>query len=262
MSLIANQDWDGLLISGDIAEKGMSRTWLQRLVHEMKRPIYFVLGNHDFYGESIPFARQETIRLCREQQNLHYLTDCSPIRLMEIGDESSPPTYLVGDDGWGDATTGDFERSFVKLADFDKISDFMSLKPHQQKAQLQELGLHSAQRLTTKLQKISEDDARIIVLTHVPPFVESCWYEGKTADQDWSPFFVCGQTGDALRSYASKHPNRQIIVLCGHCHHAGVTKPLNNLVVYTAEASIGNPSVAGKLDINHDSILLNSIRSR
>lgn len=250
MSSIANQEFDGLLISGDIAESGIARDWLRRIANQIDRPVYFVLGNHDFYDESISVARQDTVRICRDNHNLHYLTDCSAIQLVDPTNRSSSPTYLVGEDAWGDATKGDYDRSFVKLADFERIADFLTLDAEQRKSYLQKLGRSAAERLAEKLKAIPKGKSRIIVLTHVPPFVEACWYQGKTADQHWSPFFVCGQTGDVLLSYAKEHPNCEIAVLCGHCHHSGVATPLSNLVIYTAEAAIGHPSISGVVEVS------------
>jgi Icc protein len=257
LSSIANHTFDGLLIGGDISEGGKTTSWLREIAQRVKKPIYFVLGNHDFYDDSIRLVRQKIIRMCREYQNLHYLTDCSAVRLGVATDSESNPTYLIGEDAWGDATTGDFDQSFVQLNDFSRIGDFLSLKPEQQKLELQRLGLQSAQRLASKLSAIHENMARIVVLTHVPPFVESCWYEGKTADRHWSPFFVCGQTGEVLKSHATNHPNHEIVVLCGHCHHSGITQLTQNLIIYTGEASIGHPAIAGIMNIGERSISLN-----
>lgn len=248
LSLIASQSPTGLLIGGDIAESGGAGQWLQHLAQSTNCPIYFVLGNHDFYDQSVRITRQNIVRLCREHEHLHYLTDCTGIPLIDTSDRK-PIAYLIGEDAWGDGTCGDFENSFVKLADFARIPDFKTLTEEKRKELLQELGRHSAERLATKLQSVPNNTNRLIVLTHVPPFVEACWYEGKTADENWSPFFVCGQTGVVLRNFAQANPNCQVVVLCGHTHHRGTTQPLSNLVVYTGESEIGHPSIAGSLVI-------------
>lgn len=46
----------------------------------------------------------------------------------------------------------------------------------------------------------------VIVATHVPPYRESCWYEGKISDDNWAPFFVCGQVGEVLLWYSERKP--------------------------------------------------------
>lgn len=46
---IINTKCDGVLISGDIAEAPSIKNILQELAIFIKKPIYFVLGNHDYY---------------------------------------------------------------------------------------------------------------------------------------------------------------------------------------------------------------------
>lgn len=259
LGVIASQPMDGLLIGGDIAESGQAIVWLERLVHQVHVPIYFVLGNHDFYDGTIRHTRQEIVRLCRKHEQLHYLTDCSPIELRQSSNLAEDSFYLVGEDAWGDATKGDFDNSFVKLSDFSRIRDFATLTSSQQKSELQSLGSHSAKRLSEKLKSLPAETRNILVLTHVPPFVESCWYKGQTADKHWSPFFVCGQTGEVLERFASEYPDRQIVVLCGHSHHAGSTRLSTNLVVHTGNAEVGDPSFVGTLEIKHATIELDRL---
>jgi len=40
---------DKTLISGDIAEATSISTILKKMAEAIKKPIYFVLGNHDYY---------------------------------------------------------------------------------------------------------------------------------------------------------------------------------------------------------------------
>ena len=72
---VQRQQADGLLISGDISEADDVAAHLQRIVESVALPVYFVLGNHDFYGASIGSTRQNVIRAVRECDRLHYLTD-------------------------------------------------------------------------------------------------------------------------------------------------------------------------------------------
>ena len=50
---LASQDVDGWLISGDIGEASSVVRFLDLLASASDSPIYFVLGNHDFYGSSL-----------------------------------------------------------------------------------------------------------------------------------------------------------------------------------------------------------------
>ena len=79
----------------------------------------------------------------------------------------------------------------------------------------------------------------------MPPYCEACWYEGRTTDKNWAPFFVCGEVGDALRAFSSDNPDQETTVICGHTHHAGVVQIAENQIVYTGAADYGNPSTEG-----------------
>ena len=46
----------------------------------------------------------------------------------------------------------------------------------------------------------------IILLTHVPPFREACWHEGRISDDDFLPHFTCKAVGDMLIEVMSRYP--------------------------------------------------------
>jgi len=50
--LITDSQPDCILISGDIGEAPRLKYYLQQLESRLPVPIYFVLGNHDYYGAS------------------------------------------------------------------------------------------------------------------------------------------------------------------------------------------------------------------
>jgi Icc-related predicted phosphoesterase len=236
---------DALLITGDISEGDDVVFQLRRLAEAVEVPIYFILGNHDFYQSSIARTRGQVIDACREDPRLHYLTDCRPI---EVGGGM----FLAGDDGWGDATIGDYEHTPIKLNDFDLIEDFSRSDPANWKAMLTEQGAASAERLAEKLRSLAVAAHHVVILTHVPPFRESCWYEGQTTDDNWAPFFVCGCVGDALLAAAEARPDVKFTVLCGHTHHQGVSQIRDNLIVYTGAAQYGSPEVEGTIQVSAD----------
>ena len=227
---------DGLVITGDISEAEDVVFQLNRMSETFPFPLYFVLGNHDFYGSSIESTRHNVRTCVGQSRSLHYLTESAPIEL-------APGHHLIGEDGWGDATIGDYENSTVRLNDFLYIKDFNRIDPISWPRILREQGAESATRLKTKLGGIPDDACEVLVATHVPPFREACWYEGKTTDDFWAPFFVCGQVGQTLRSFALSHPDIQVTVFCGHTHHDGIAEILPNLVVHTGAAHYGTPKV-------------------
>lgn len=241
----------GVVITGDISEADDVVFELERIAGELAVPIYFVLGNHDFYRSSIAQTRQNVIAASRGHPCLNYLADCDPIRVDD-------GVYLIGEDGWGDATQGDYENSLVRLNDFALIEDFAHSDPSRWKQMLVQQGAASAERLTDKLSQLPEDTQQIVVATHVPPFCESCWYEGKTTDQNWAPFFVCGSVGQVLEQASQARPHCTLTVLCGHTHHAGVAHIRDNLIVYTGAAQYGSPQVEGVLEIESEHLRVHS----
>ncbi len=229
---------DAFLITGDISEGEDVAFQLQRLYESLGKPIYFVLGNHDFYHSSFAQTRRQVIDMARDNPHLIYLTDTGAVEIDE-------GVHLVGDDGWGDATLGDYEGSIVRLNDFALIEDFQQSPMDQWQTMLNHLGQEAAQRLAQKLLSIPESAAEILVITHVPPFREACWYQGKTTDDNWAPFFVCGELGNVLRQLANDRPDCNINVLCGHTHNDGIATMADNLTVYTGSAVYASPKVEG-----------------
>lgn len=250
---IASHGQQGIVISGDISEGDDVVFQLHRLADRFAVPIYFVLGNHDFYGNRITRIRQNVIHATRQQKQLIYLTDSSPVEL-------AAGQFILGDDGWGDATEGDFKNSYVQLNDFRLIDDFRLTDPDAWQQRLQALGKESAQRLEAKLNSLPSDSHQVLVVTHLPPLRAACWYEGRTTDDHWAPFFVCGQVGQVLIHAAKSNPDRQFTVLCGHTHHAGIANVATNLIIYTGAAEYGKPGIEGFIDTTDDKLSVSILR--
>lgn len=234
-SIVAEQP-DAVVITGDIAEAPSLTFHLEEMHRAVQRPLYYVLGNHDFYFGSI-----ETVRHMVGGRNDHtpaltYLSD-------EQGLELAPGIGLVGVDGWGDGRYGDYWRSPVRLNDQVCIGDFQGLDRKEVLEKLHRLGEQEADCLRTRLSRVVRLYPRILVLTHVPPFKEACWYEGRMGNDDWLPFFTCKAVGDVLLEAAGQHPECDLTVLCGHTHHSGVVHMLSNLRVLTGSAEYGRPHV-------------------
>jgi hypothetical protein len=84
---------------------------------------------------------------------------------------------------------------------------------------------------------------RVIVLTHVPPYAEATWHEGRQSNGQWLPHFSCKATGDVLLAAADAYPKGELLVLCGHTHGAGEVQMRPNLRVITGGAVYGHPAV-------------------
>ncbi|TWU45395.1 Calcineurin-like phosphoesterase [Novipirellula aureliae] len=244
---------DAILITGDLSEGDDVGLQLLRLANSFELPIYFVLGNHDFYRRSIAETRQQLISLCRQKERLFYLTDCGPIKL-------KGNVYIVGDDGWGDATVGNYEQSPIKLRDFENINDFRLTDPADWKSRLQREGEESAERLRIKLEAIPVDAQQVLIATHIPPFSEACWYEGRTTDEFWAPFFVCGSIGKMLREFCPTRPDCKWTVLCGHTHHHGIANISDNLTVHTGGSIYGKPQMEAVIEVDTAELKVRSLR--
>ena len=240
---------DGLILTGDIAESEELSDALDQIADQSAVPVYFVLGNHDFYGNSIAKTTRSVVDQVRDDPRLTYLTDAPPMEL-------AAGAFLIGDDGWGDANQGDYETSYVRLNDFNQIDDFREISPEHWKAKLQALGQQSAQRLTSKLEQLPSHAKHVLIATHVPPFCEACWYEGKTTDENWAPFFVCGAIGKAIQAFAGKHAQVKLTVICGHTHHDGVARMSDNLIVYTGAATGGLPEIEAEVTVDSNGVMV------
>jgi predicted MPP superfamily phosphohydrolase len=66
---LATEPFDAIAISGDIGQSDSVVPHLRELDERLRRPIYFVLGNHDYYGGSIAETRREVSQLARESRH-------------------------------------------------------------------------------------------------------------------------------------------------------------------------------------------------
>ena len=63
--LVTQTGAGGLVITGDISEAKTIEQDLAAIESLLSLPIYFVLGNHDFYNGSIAAVRKAVASLCR-----------------------------------------------------------------------------------------------------------------------------------------------------------------------------------------------------
>lgn len=228
--------YDALVITGDIAEGGTVCGYLRTLAARLDLPVYFVLGNHDFYDARIKDVRAAVTELARGTPDLHYLPAAGVVPLTDR-------TALVGCDGWGDLRHGKGFGSRVEMQDHYLIRDLAPLSPPERFARLRALGIEEAETVRALLPQALDGFQHVILATHVPPFREACWHRGKISDGDWLPHFTCKAVGDALLEITEENPDRRLTVLCGHTHGAGEAQVLPNLKVLTGVARYGRPTL-------------------
>jgi predicted MPP superfamily phosphohydrolase len=227
---------DAALVGGDLAEAWSLSNILAEMAARLPIPVYFVLGNHDFYGRSIAAVRADAAAAVAKAPSLVYLTQAGVVALGER-------TALVGHDGWADGRLGDYAGSKVLLNDYTRITDFIGLDAAARLAKLQELADEAVAHFRRILPEAFDSYRHVILLTHVPPFREACWHEGHISGPEFLPHFASGAAGEALLEIMRPRRRRKLTVLCGHSHGRGTCRPLPNLEVFTAGAEYGQPEI-------------------
>lgn len=217
-----------LLVGGDMYSAvnllGVFTTLLDELKAK-KKQAYAVLGNHDFYGGSI----QEVRNNLKGFKNSIFEPSLrrTPVFLGDLA--------IVGTGGVGDATRGCQDPSKLRLNDEVYIKELTIAEENGQlKSELLRLSNEHALYLTSLLNQTSSQ-SKIIILTHVAPWPEASWHEGKIGDAAGLARFCWGLGGEVIDSYSTAYPEKEIVVLCGHGHSAGIYRN-SNYTCHTAGA--------------------------
>ena len=158
---------DGVVVTGDIATGTTVVAQLEALAAPLACPVWFVLGNHDFYGASIASVRAEARALTQRHPHLRWLPATGVIRL-------DAETALVGHDGWGDGRLGDLAGTRVFLSDFVYIAELAGLAQAAWAPALGALGDEAAAALAPTVAEALTWARHVVVATHVPPFRDAC----------------------------------------------------------------------------------------
>ncbi|MBA3660230.1 MAG: metallophosphoesterase [Gammaproteobacteria bacterium] len=239
---IIHSECDGVLISGDIAEAPCVVDILNEMVDYISKPIYFILGNHDYYRGQIQAVRDAMLTMMHLQihDQLFWLPGAG---IQQLNNN----TILLGQDGWADGRLGNYQNSRISLNDSRMIADLFQEKilgKFHLFEKMQQLADADAILLQNNLiQAISKNPKKIIVLTHVPPFKEACLHNKKISDDDWLPYFSSKVVGDVLMKVAEENPAIEFLVLCGHTHSEAQFQPISNLSVEVGEAEYAKPKI-------------------
>ena len=227
-----------VMITGDIGTGISLCGYLTRIESALNIPIYFVLGNHDFYRSNFDTVHAEVRELHSTHDNLVWMPEAGVVEL-------NAATALVGHGGWSDGGYGDFMASPTLLNDHVQIMSLVTSDKRERLEKVALRGRQSADMLKPHLMSAVRDYPHTYVLTHSPPFIEACWYMGKTPalTDEYLPHFTCKAIGDLLLDVADTHPQHKITVLCGHTHGGGEAQIRPNLHVITGPAEYGLPVV-------------------
>lgn len=235
LDTLAATEVDAWLIGGDTAEGPSIIVELRRIAARVEVPVYFILGNHDFYRGSFAAVTARVRERLAGHPRLAWLTGAEPLLLSES-------VALVGDDGWADARLGDPAGTEIAVNDFQRIRELKGLTHAERVRALNRLGDAAAARLAPRLESASAARRRVVVLTHVPPFAAAASHQGVRSGAEWLPWYTCQAVGDLLLDCAARHPRCEYLVLCGHTHAAGTFSPRPNVTVLTAGAEYGQPA--------------------
>ena len=241
-----NPSAEGLIITGDISTGESIVTHLREFAEGFTKPIFFVLGNHDFYDSTFTAVEAQVsgaIAMYKDNgiTNLHWLND---------GFYEHDDHLIVGVGGWYDAYHGN-QNSPVLISDFHFIKDLRPGLRHSTilLSLVRERAKKEADVLASMLRAAcKKPNKNVIVCTHVAPYPEASWHEGAISNRDFLPWFSSASTGAVLDVYSRKFPEKNFVVLVGHSHSPGIFRKHDNVVVYTGKAVYGAPDLAGVIN--------------
>lgn len=237
LSKLAHTNSDGIVITGDITTARHLVGHLGAIASAVSpRKVYFVCGNHDYYGSSISEVDAELEGLCRKVGNLYHLTGEQIIPL-------NNSTCLIGHRGWPDARAGYGQRTYRRSPDHRAIRDFHGLTQRQALAKMAEMGKESARVIRLILPRALSRYQHVILMTHIPPFPEVVIYDNKHCSPVHLPHYVNLSAGLAIKAICRAFPHCSVTVLAGHTHHAHVARLAPNLCVRVAGARPGMPKI-------------------
>jgi predicted phosphohydrolase len=236
---LKESEGETIVISGDIAESHNVVSLLTELKQHSGKKVYFVLGNHDFYGSNIASVKRSVLGLGHLESEWVVQLDAS--------------TALVGVDGWGDCRFGDYENSRLTMSDWIYIEDLKG--PYYSrtytdkdilKIKLQQLADLDAAKLKRRVLRALKQPGikRVIIVTHVPPFKEACLYAGQKSTLGGLPFFASKILGTSLLPIIEANKQVDFLWLSGHTHSSVTVHKRENLVVRVANSQYYFPQIA------------------
>jgi Icc-related predicted phosphoesterase len=242
---LASANVDAVIISGDISLSGMLEDHLRIIDETVKCPVYFVLGNHDFYGSNFGSVRALVDGVCKASKNLRYLTSEEDITI-------APGLSIVGADGWYDAYYGRPFSAGLVMSDWLQIEDFSvhlhpivggaNIDPHGIVGVAREASFNSAESVLERARSAALKSKNVVIVTHVPPFPEVHAQGGKGNNDASIPWYTSKLMGDAILRVAEEHPNVNFTVFCGHTHHKARVRNGKNIECFVGGSEYGEPS--------------------
>ena len=236
---------DAVLLTGDVCEGPARLEETIRRLGTVVGQVWFVLGNHDFYGAGL--AEVDAWRRTYAGPLLDYAV---PIHL---GDG----VYLAGNGGWG----GGFKpRRCAGIRDWQAIMEYKRIlsvgevlgevSPDAKRATLEALLKLAAARASKlvaeaegQLALLPADARHLIFATHVPVVRQASRYQGRASDPELLAHFCWPEMGKRLAAFAETRPGLGVTVLSGHTHTRAFAQ-VDGIQHAVAGAEYGEPRIA------------------
>lgn len=235
---------DGVVISGDICNGHYLERFLTEMAKIIKVPIWFTLGNHDYYGSNVKAIRKKLKALCVKQPLLKWLHQEDVVALSEeIG--------LIGVDSWADGRAGRYWESTVELSDHRLIGDLKGLDATERLKVMQGFAGEAEDILRRSLACALTQFKTVFVISHVPMYYEACLGpDRRVSGSMWMPHYVWHQGGVAIGEVIQNHAQGRVIVLSGHTHSDIRLRIDDRISIWVAPAEYDNPSIAEVIDLS------------
>lgn len=233
-------DQDALVIGGDISTGEKFKDHFTAFCEGAKIPVYFVLGNHDFWDapESVVRATASTFPGYLDRGEVVELT---------------PRVGLVGRSGWYDTLSGHPNESRIAVDDWHKASRLVphhsSRIPHMLHKACQRWSEEETDKAIPVLEHAAKGYQQVFLVTHFPVFRGACFAPDGTLDipdRGWWPWSINTTFGHAIRDVTDRYPHVDFTVLTGHTHGGGKAQVAPNLTVVAGRAQYGNPQLAAQ----------------
>jgi predicted phosphohydrolase len=209
---IIKEDPKAVFFTGDISS-GLTLYYdLYLLATFIRCPIYFVLGNHDYWYSDFKTIENKIKSLQEIFPNLIWLTKSDIIHL-------NNDVALIGDEGWYDGYNGD--NNYLKFTlDQIAVKEFRELKTIEERlAHWRMLSAQSNARIEQKLTKALDQGYKTVyILTHFPPWKEATRDRGTILEQFWLPYNTNMKLGESIERIMRSRPRQKAFVLSGHTH--------------------------------------------
>lgn len=227
---------DVLLITGDISTGKKFPTQFGLFCRGAGIPVYFVLGNHDFWDVPEATVRENAAKFPG------YLDVAGVVEL-------APGLGLTGRTGWYDTLSGNPFESRVTVQDWKRVERLEGLwaEKYLLSRACKAWSEEEAEKARPVLIEAAERFPNVLFLTHFPCFVAACWDElGNldTEERGFRPWSINTTMGHMIDDVVTAYPKTQFTVLSGHTHGRGRKQLRDNLTCVSGKASYGSPKLA------------------